>query len=194
MTKDQRHVAGLVSGLRRRAEPPVYTWSVIRLARPDDLPRLQELERAAGARFAELGMSMVARHAPASLAVLDDYQRDGRAWVSTGVADHPVAYLLIDIVDGAAHVQQVSVHPGHAGRRLGSALLDTAATWAAQRQLRTVTLTTFADVPWNAPYYTRLGFQVIADEQLAGRPTAHPPGGGSARARPVAPGGHGAPR
>jgi hypothetical protein len=26
-----------------------------------------------------------------------------------------------------------------------------------------VTLTTFRDVPWNAPYYERLGFQAIAD-------------------------------
>lgn len=112
-------------------------------------------------------MSAVAHDDPPSLAVLDDYQRDGRAWVSTDDADHAVAYLLIDLVDGAAHVQQVSVHPGHARSRIGSALLDTAAAWAAQRHLRTLTLTTFADVPWNAPYYARLGFQVIPDEALA---------------------------
>lgn len=30
---------------------------------------------------------------------------------------------------------------------------------ACLRQLRAVTLTTFCDVPWNAPFYQWLGFQ-----------------------------------
>ncbi len=29
-----------------------------------------------------------------------------------------------------------------------------------------MTLTTYRDVPWNAPYYARLGFEVVADEDL----------------------------
>jgi len=145
-------------------QAPVYIWLVIRLASTDDLPHLQELERAAGSPFTELGMSAVADDEPPSLGVLEEYQRDGRAWVSTDGADHPVAYLLIDVVNDAAHVQQVSVYPRHAGHRLGSALLDTAATWSTEHHLGALTLTTFAEVPWNAPYYARLGFQVVAED------------------------------
>lgn len=29
-----------------------------------------------------------------------------------------------------------------------------------------LTLTTFADVPWNAPYYARLGFEAVPPERL----------------------------
>ena len=139
---------------------------VIRLARSDDVPRLRELERDAGSSFRDLGMGAIAEDEPPSLAVLDGYRRGGRAWVAADEADDPVAYLLVDVVDGAAHVQQVSVHPGHAGRRLGSALLDEAAAWAGQHRLPTMTLTTFADVPWNAPYYARLGFHVLQEHEL----------------------------
>lgn len=116
--------------------------------------------------FIELGMSAVAHDDPPSLGVLEDYQRDGRAWVSTDRADYPVAYLLTVVVDAAAHVQQVSVHPRHSGHRLGSALLDTAATWATRHHLESLTLTTFTEVPWNAPYYARLGFQALTDDEL----------------------------
>jgi len=32
--------------------------------------------------------------------------------------------------------------------------------WAETKRLAGLTLTTFAEVPWNAPYYDRLGFLV----------------------------------
>jgi hypothetical protein len=42
-------------------------------------------------------------------------------------------------------------------------LLDRAAADAAAKGLRALTLTTFAEVPWNAPYYARCGFRVLND-------------------------------
>lgn len=139
---------------------------MIRDARSADLPVLRDVERAAGAMFHELGMTAVANDEPPSLAELASYQSDGRAWVVTDDADRPVAYLLVDIVDENAHVEQVSVHPGHARQGLGKALLDTAASWARQHGLAALTLITYSEVPWNAPYYQRLGFQVVPDAQL----------------------------
>lgn len=117
--------------------------------------------------FHDVGMTAVANDEPSSLAELATYQEAGRAWVVTGEADHPVAYLLVDVVDENAHVEQVSVHPGHARQGLGKALLDTAAAWARQHGLAALTLSTYSEVPWNAPYYRRLGFRVIPDAQLS---------------------------
>jgi GNAT superfamily N-acetyltransferase len=139
---------------------------VIRLALVDDLPRLREIERAAGAIFRSLNMSAVADDEPPSLETLRDYAQDGRAWVPTDASNYPVAYALVKIVDGAGHVEQVSVHPSHAGQGLGRALIEVAEAWAAQHDLPALTLTTFADVPWNAPYYARLGFHVVAPDQI----------------------------
>ena len=140
---------------------------MLRAARRDDLPAIQQLERAAGALFCELGMDAVADDEPPSLAELACFQEDGRAWVIMDQADRPVAYLLVAVVDGNAHVEQVSVHPDHARQGLGSRLLDTAAAWAEQHGLAAVTLTTYSEVPWNAPYYQRLGFRILTEDQIS---------------------------
>jgi GNAT superfamily N-acetyltransferase len=133
---------------------------MIRTAGPADLPVLRAIERAAGEPFRALGMAAIADDAPPDLETLTAYQRDGRAWV---YGPRPVAYVLADVVDGYAHVEQVSVHPGHARRGIGRQLIDHVGAWAATNALAGLTLTTFADVPWNAPYYARLGFQVVTD-------------------------------
>jgi len=139
---------------------------MLRSARAEDLPRLGEIERVAGEAFRELGMSLVADDEPLPVEILEAYVQDGRAWVATDAADLPAAYLIVDVVDGAAHVEQVSVHPSQRGQRLGRALIDRAAEWAVDHGFTAMTLTTFADVAWNAPYYERLGFSVLAPEQL----------------------------
>ena len=140
---------------------------MIRIARPDDLPHLRELEQAAGEPFRDLGMAAVADDEPPTLGELASFQKDGRAWVVTDGADNPVAYLLVEVVDGNAHIEQVSVDPSHSRRGLGKALLDTAAAWAQERGLAALTLMTYAEVPWNAPYYERLGFQALADDRMS---------------------------
>ncbi|MCR6481741.1 GNAT family N-acetyltransferase [Amycolatopsis sp. OK19-0408] len=139
---------------------------MIRLARPDDLPALLDIEREAGETFRALDMAAIADDDPGSVAELAVYQADGRAWVDVDDTDRPVAYLIAEVVDGHAHVEQVSVRPSHARRGIGGALIDTLAEWAASRGLRALTLTTFAAVPWNAPYYERLRFRVLADVEL----------------------------
>lgn len=138
----------------------------IRPARRSDLPLLQDIERAAGEPFRALGMARVADDDPPPLEALDRYREAGRAWVTTGPDDRPLGYLIADPVDGAAHIEQVSVHPSAAGRGLGSALLDHVAGWAATGGLNALTLTTFTHVPWNAPYYARLGFRVLTESGL----------------------------
>jgi GNAT superfamily N-acetyltransferase len=139
----------------------------IRPARAGDLPVLREIERAAGVSFRALGMDAVADDEPPTVAELAVYQRDGRAWVHTGDGDdRPVAYLLATPVDGHAHVEQVSVHPDHARRGLGRRLLGEAERWALDRSMTTLSLTTFADVAWNGPYYARLGFTVVPEDEL----------------------------
>ncbi|MFC8527615.1 GNAT family N-acetyltransferase [Nocardia sp. NPDC057227] len=133
---------------------------MIRPAVPADLPILQELEKAAGVPFAALGMHAVAEDDPPALEVLGEYVRAERAWVWD--TDGPAGYLVLDLVDGAAHVDQVSVDPALRGSRIGRRLLDHAAAWALSRGLTALTLTTFVEVPWNGPYYRRLGFRFLA--------------------------------
>lgn len=123
----------------------------IRAARDDELELLLEIEREAGRAFADVGMPEIAAHDPGTVEALVG------AWVAVDEHDRPVAYLISDVVDGCAHIEQVSVAPSHARRGLGAALIDHLASVTG----RPLTLTTFRDVPWNAPYYERLGFRVF---------------------------------
>jgi GNAT superfamily N-acetyltransferase len=62
--------------------------------------------------------------------------------------------------------REVTVCPGSARRGLGRALLDRAANRAVADGLPALTLTTFAHVPWNAPYCARCGFRVLDDAEI----------------------------
>lgn len=132
----------------------------IRLATESDLPAFIEIERAAGQAFARVGMSAVAED-EATVDELEPYQRAGRAWASVDDDDSPLAYLVADIVDDRGYLAQVSVHPDHAGKSIGRALIEHVHGWAADQGLPAMTLTAYAVVPWNGPYYERLGYRMI---------------------------------
>lgn len=124
---------------------------------------MQEVEVQAGQRFAEHGMPDIAADDPPSLGALWGYCEAGLAWVASREVGPPVAYLLAKPVDTCLHIEQVSVHPDEARQGIGRLLLEHVAREAAERGFRCLTLTTFADVPWNAPYYTTLGFGVLEE-------------------------------
>ncbi len=127
----------------------------IRPARTDEFPLLQDIETASGEPFRAFGMADIADDDPMPLDVL----RGLHVWVAAD--PDPVAWVAAEPVDGYAHIEQVSVHPDHAHPGIGARLLDHVDRWAAGRGLRGLTLTTFRDIPWNAPYYERLGFQEV---------------------------------
>lgn len=138
----------------------------IRTATIEELPVLQDIERAAGQIFHDVGMPEVADDEPLPLGELVRYQRAGRVWVAVDEGDWPTAYLVADLVDGNLHVEQLSVHPNSARRGVGRSLLDHIAGRAVAEGILALTLTTFEHVPWNAPYYIRCGFRCLDETEL----------------------------
>lgn len=94
------------------------------------------------------------------------YAGAGRSWVVVDAADEAVGSIVVDVVDGCAHVEQLVVHPDHQGRGLGRALLDEVERWAHGQAMPALTLTTFSSVPWNGPLYAHLGFTALFEDQL----------------------------
>jgi GNAT superfamily N-acetyltransferase len=139
----------------------------VRLATPLDFERIRAVERAAGELFRGIGMPEVADDEPPTDRQLDTVVALGTAWVAVD-ADEVVGYLLLELLDGRGHIEQVTVHPGNARHGIGAALIRHAARWAFERGIAELSLTTFAHVPWNAPYYSRLGFEVVPAESLTG--------------------------
>jgi GNAT superfamily N-acetyltransferase len=137
-----------------------------RIARGKDLVAMREVERSANRTFAHVGMTILAEADPPPLRWFESYQADGRAWVVADDEDVPIAYLLADVVDGFAHVKEIAVHPDFQRRGIGRMLLEHVAHWARTWGSTRLTLTTFRDVPWNAPYYERCGFRELRDDEL----------------------------
>lgn len=143
------------------------TACVVRAARPEDLPALAAVERAAQAMFARVGMPELV-HAP--VLTLDEVRRfSAEGFVA--VAEHPrdgvVGFVVARPLGGAAHVQELDVHPDHGRQGLGRALLERALAWGRAAGFRTATLSTFRDVAWNAPFYARVGFRELAPEDAS---------------------------
>jgi GNAT superfamily N-acetyltransferase len=138
----------------------------IRAARADDGPDLREIERLAGARFREVGLDAVADAEPAPVETLARYAADGRSWVAVDGSDRAVGYVVVDVVDGAAHIEQISVRPDRQGIGVGRALIDRVRVWASTSGKSAITLTTFARVPWNGPLYEHLGFASLGDAEI----------------------------
>jgi len=135
--------------------------NAIRPTRPADLSVIQEIELAAGELFRDVGMSDIADHPVPTTETLTEFLRAGHSWVFVDDADIPIAFVLVMLVDGLAHIEQVSVHPSYAHRGIGRRLIDHVDAWAAGRGLSALTLTTFRGVPWNGPYYERIGFATL---------------------------------
>jgi GNAT superfamily N-acetyltransferase len=129
-------------------------------------PTLREIETFAGEAFRSIGMDAIADTEPMSVEVLDAYAISGRSWVAVDETDRPVAYVVVDVVDGNAHIEQISVLPDNQGRGVGKDLLDTVRSWAIEAGCPAITLTTFIHVPWNYPLYEHLGFVVLPEEEL----------------------------
>jgi GNAT superfamily N-acetyltransferase len=137
----------------------------IRAPHIDELASLREIERASGSLFASVGLDQVAEDEPASIETLAGYLAADRVWVICE-ADALVGYALVDVVDGLAHLEQLSVRPEFGRRGLGTALLAHVCGWARDQGRHAVTLTTFREVAWNAPFYARNGFRIIEEPEL----------------------------
>src|ERR1051325_8193877 len=131
---------------------------VIRPGRIDEASHLQDVERAAGKVFLAVGMADIADSDPTSIAHFHARSRQGRLLVATPNSGGPaVGFLYWSNRDGCAYIEEVAVDPLHRGFRLAGRMFDTLATEVG-RGIKALTLATFRDVPWNAPYYARLGF------------------------------------
>jgi ribosomal protein S18 acetylase RimI-like enzyme len=136
----------------------------IRPASEADLARLVEVEVEAGQLFHDVGLPEVAADVP-DLADLRAAVEQQRVWVAE-VGSAVAGYVVAEVLDANAHVAQVSVAPAYAGRGIGRELMELVEANGRADGRAATTLTTFSDVPWNAPYYERLGYTVLPDDVI----------------------------
>ncbi|SDR25764.1 Acetyltransferase (GNAT) family protein [Paraburkholderia fungorum] len=152
---------------------------MFRFAALHDAQSIREIEFEAGQRFLSVDMAGIADAAPMDLEVVERKIDTGEIIVAVDFnADKAlVGFVMFEPQPTRIYVQELDVLTTHAGRRIGAALIEQVAQLARERALKQLVLSTFRDVPWNAPYYRRLGFADIdfteLDAALIERRNAH---------------------
>jgi GNAT superfamily N-acetyltransferase len=137
----------------------------IAAARSDDVPHVARIELAAA--------RLLAGHVPPSELNettseddLNDAQRRGHLWVAR-LHQIPVGFAHMRVLEPAvALLDEIDVHPEHGRRGLGAKLVLAVCACALRSGCRWITLVTFKDLPWNMPFYARLGFAPIPRDEL----------------------------
>jgi GNAT superfamily N-acetyltransferase len=147
--------------------------TTIRPARPYDAEALPAIEQSAGLAFRAIPqLAWLADGDNASpeqhRALIDQ----GACWVAVDDRDRPIGFLNAAIEGDALHIWEVDVRLDRQGSGIGRALVNQAIEDARQRGLAALTLTTFREIAWNAPFYETCGFRVLEatelDTRLAG--------------------------
>ncbi len=85
-------------------------------------------------------------------------------------ADRPVGFIAFERIEQDIYIWLLAVHPDHVRQKLGSRLLTSALDTGRSLGADRCVLSTFRDVPFNAPFYARHGFTELA---LSEAPSVH---------------------
>lgn len=145
-----------------RASGVTAEWS-LRLAKPEDADALPDIERAAGRLFehdpdlSDFDMDMVRE--PDELRKL--IARGHSLVAESGGAI--IGFLVNQPFRRELHIWEISVHPRFQRGGIGAALMRACMIDARNTGFAAITLTTFSDIAWNAPFYERLAFETVED-------------------------------
>jgi GNAT superfamily N-acetyltransferase len=137
----------------------------IRPARADEVARLPVIERAAAQLFRGRNVGTFSLDDVLDAATHARAQREGRLFVADR-AGEPVGFAIGAHVGGTPQLRELDVHPDHGRRGLGARLVAAVVEWARAQGAASLTLSTFRDVPWNAPFCERLGFRALEAGEL----------------------------
>ena len=138
----------------------------VRLARENELYRLNAIEEAASQLFANTKFALEIDQDTLSIDLLREQQAKDLVWVAVGDRDNPVGFAVVMIMGDRIHLHELSVAPEHGRKGLGTRLIKTITQFAKSSGFTGVTLSTFRDISWNAPFYRKLGFRAMNEKEI----------------------------
>ena len=140
----------------------------IRLARSEDAEAFHLVEEDAASLLREEPSIAGAVIPPTASAA--DHARTiakGRSLAALH-SDRVIGFAALGTVGRELHLHELSVACAHQRCGVGSLLLRAMMIDARNSGYRAITLNTYRDIPWNAPFYARFGFVEV--ENFDGRP------------------------
>ena len=141
-------------------------YSITRAA-ADEIPTLVEIDVAAAMLFVDTGLISddgLLMHVPEDVFAAGIEARD--VFVAREHRGCPIGFTLTSERGGTLFLDQISVHPDHGKQGVGSGLLKRVIEDAKDRGFKRITLSTFRNVAWNAPFYRKAGFKEIRPSNL----------------------------
>jgi GNAT superfamily N-acetyltransferase len=142
------------------------TGIYIKLAGSEHLSAIPAIELAAAAMFPEADLPVENRFLVIETELLEEAQSEARLWVALTDDRTPVGFAMADIVDGGAHLDEMDVMPDFGRQGIGTRLVRAFIDWARSGNYPCVTLITFRHLPWNAPFYEKMGFEAMKPSEL----------------------------
>jgi len=141
--------------------------SPIEILKPslEHLAKLPDIEKRAASIFSDDDVPPNIRDSAISPAELRAGYDAQLLWIAAAKRS-PVGFILLNQRDDSLHIREINVLPEFAQRGIGRRLINKSFAIARQRNISTVTLTTFHHLPWNAPFYTKCGFLIVPDDKL----------------------------
>jgi GNAT superfamily N-acetyltransferase len=140
---------------------------IIRAANDQDACLLPDIERSSGEIFRQSpGLEWIADDAVQSQEQHRALIADGIALVAEAQGAGIAAFLNGEVAPDALHIWQIAVHRDQQRHGIGRKLIEAAQQFAIDHGIKALTLTTFRNVPWNEPYYRRLGFVTLDSVEL----------------------------
>lgn len=139
----------------------------IRLAIPEDAKYLPAVEASAGQAFTSIDKyKWLAEGDGQTVQAHLDFIAKQLEWVAVNDSNEPIGFINAEKYHDSLHICEVSVCQQWQGQGIGKKLIKQVLNTALAHNISAVTLTTCRDVPWNAPYYHRLGFEILEESQL----------------------------
>ncbi|MEM6625164.1 MAG: GNAT family N-acetyltransferase [Pseudomonadota bacterium] len=142
----------------------------IRAARADEVEAMQRIDIASSELFRDTGLIDFGAGDGPLEAIPETRLRQGLGemlvWVAADEADAAVGFALCADRGDDLYLDQISVMPDHGRRGLGARLTRRVIQEAETRSYKRVSLSTFRKVPWNGPFYKKLGFKEIPHWRL----------------------------
>jgi len=129
----------------------------IRKATPEEFSILPHIETLAAQAFVELGLNDISEMPP----LPGSFYSGLPSTAIILLAEHKndiVGFCVTIVLDGQAHLKELSVAYAFSGQGIGKKLLQHMCCEAKTQGHNAITLTTFADISFNAPFYKCLDF------------------------------------
>jgi N-acetylglutamate synthase-like GNAT family acetyltransferase len=144
--------------------PPMTT--AVRRASPEELVSLEAVERLAATRFDDEVVTAALEKNTVPLRQLQVAHAAGLVWVAVAEDRAIVGFLMAEPMGERLHITEIGVIPARGRQGIGGLLLAAVRLHAQEANYSGVSLTTFATVPWNAPFFAKHGFRPLQESEL----------------------------